>query len=79
MLDAALDIPDAAASIALVPRPIEFLGDSPELHDQVAGRILGVDLAALYTPQTDQRGFVTAHDDPGVGAANEAAPTFGLG
>ncbi len=34
-------------------------------------RSAGVGLAPLLLPQPDQGGLVTAHDDAGVGAANE--------
>ena len=28
----------------------------------------------FLAPEADQGGFITAHDDPGVGAADEASP-----
>ena len=40
MPDAALDVPDAAAGITLVPGSIELLGDSPELHEAIAGKVV---------------------------------------
>ena len=46
----------------------------PELDDQVAGQVLRLDLAALLPPQPQQGRLVVAHDDPGVRAADEAAP-----
>jgi hypothetical protein len=74
MLDAALDVPDAPAGVALVPAAIELLGGSPKLHDEVGGQVLRLGLAPLLPPEADQGRFVPAHDDPGVRAANEGAP-----
>src|SRR5262245_6200915 len=73
MLDAALDVSDLVAGVALVPRPIELLGSPPELHDEVTREVLGLGLASLLTPKLDQGGLVAAHDDAGVGAADEMA------
>ena len=73
MLDAALDVGNAPAGIALVPGAIELLGCGPELHDEVAGQVLRLGLAPLLAPQADQGGFIAAHDDPGVRAADERA------
>ena len=70
--DPPLDVRDGLPGIALVPAPVEVLGDEPELDDQIAGQVLRLDLAALLPPQPDQGGFVVAHDDPGVRAADEA-------
>jgi len=60
--------------MAFVPVPVEVLGHRAELDDQVAGQVLGFGLAALFPPQPDQGRLVVAHDDPGVRAADEAAP-----
>ncbi len=73
MLDVTLDIGDAPAGVALVPTAIEFLGGRPELHDEVAGQVLGLGLPALLAPELDQGRLVAAHDDPGVRAADEGA------
>ena len=37
-------------------------------------RSSGSDLAALFPPEANEGSFVVAHDDPGVGTADEAAP-----
>ena len=68
-----LDLGDGLAGIAFVPAPVEVLGDRAELDDQVAGQVFRLDLAALLPPQPEQGGFVVAHDDPGVRAADESA------
>ena len=74
MAHLALDVLDHLAGVALVPAPIEVLGDASELDDEVAGQILGLDLAALLAPQAKQGPLVVAHDDPGVRAADERTP-----
>ena len=53
--------------------PIEGLGHDAELDDEVAGKVLRLDLAALFPPEAEQGGLVVAHDDAGVGAADEVA------
>ena len=59
--------------------PVELLGGGAELHDQVAGQVLRLDLAALFAPEPDQGGLVASHDDPGVGAADESPSNYGFG
>jgi hypothetical protein len=56
------------AGIGLVPPPIK------ELDDEIAGKVLRVDLAPLFLPQPYQGGLVIAHYYPGVRAADELAP-----
>jgi hypothetical protein len=71
VLDAALDVPDHATGVSLVPGAIELLGHYTELHNKVAGEIFRLGLATLLAPQAQQSGFIIAHDDPGVRAADE--------
>src|SRR5690349_19829415 len=73
MPDPALWVPDLPAGVALVPGAVELLGCSPELHDEVAGEVLWLGLSSLLAPQADQGGFIAAHNDAGVGAADEGA------
>ena len=73
MLDPPLHVLDGVAGVALIPAPVEVLGDRAELDDQVVGEVLRLDLAALLAPQPDQGGLVVAHDDPGIRAADERA------
>ena len=54
MLDPALNVPDAPAGVALVPGAVELLGGGPELHDEVAGQVLRLGLAALLAPKPDK-------------------------
>ena len=74
MPDALLDVTDAVARVALVPRAIELLGGGAELHNEIAGEVLVLRLATLLTPQPHQSWFVAAHDDAGVRAADEPSP-----
>src|SRR5262245_23834217 len=74
MLDAALNIGDASAGVALVPGAVERFGGGPKLHNQVAGNVLRLNLAPLLAPKADQGRLFTAHDNPGVRAADEGAP-----
>ena len=73
MLDAALHVTDLPAGIALVPGAVEVLGRRPELHDEIAGEVLRLGLAPFLAPEADQGGFVAAHDDPGIRAADKGA------
>ena len=54
-----LDLGDHLPGIALVPVPIEVLGHASELNDEIAGQVLGLDLAALLPPQPDQGRLVS--------------------
>ena len=60
------------AGIALVPGPIEVFGCQAELDDEFAREVLRPDLAAFLLPQADQGLLILAHDDAGVGAADES-------
>src|SRR5262249_8458248 len=71
MPDPALHVADRPAGVALIPGAIELLGRSPELHDEVAGQVLRLGLAPFFAPEPDQGGFIVAHDDPSVRAAEE--------
>jgi hypothetical protein len=71
MPDPALNVPDCPSGVPLVPSAVDLLGGRPELDDEVAGEILGLGLAALLAPETDEGGLVVAHNDPGVRAADE--------
>ena len=71
MPDPALDVADLPVGVALVPGAVELLGCPPELHDEVAGQVLRLCLSSLLPPKPYERGFVVAHDDPGVRAADK--------
>ncbi len=73
MFDVALDVVDLPAGSALVPEPVEVLGDRPELHDQIAGQIFAPDFPSLFTPEANEGRFITAHDDPGIRTSEEGA------
>src|SRR5947209_6756920 len=57
-----------------IPFSVEVFGDPAELYDQIAGEVLGLDFASLFPPQPQQGGFVVAHDDAGLRAAEKRAP-----
>ncbi len=44
-----------------------------ELDDEVVAEVLRLDLTTLFLPQTDQRGFIRAHDDACVRSAKKMA------
>ena len=73
VLDPGLHRRDRPPGVALVPGPVEVLGGEAELDDEVAGEVLRADLAPLFLPQADQGLLVLAHDDAGIGAADEMA------
>ena len=54
VLNPPLHVLDAVTGVALIPAPVEVLGDRAELDDQVVGEILRLDLAALLAPQPNQ-------------------------
>ena len=74
MFHAPLHVGDAPAGIALVPGAIELFRRRAELHDEVAGEVLGLGFTPFLPPKADKGGFIAAHDDSGVGAADETAP-----
>ena len=59
-------------------RPVERLGGDAELGDKIVAEVLRLGLAALFLPQPDQRGFVRAHVDLRVRAAEEVAAIIRL-
>ena len=79
MSEPALNGLDALPGVALVPSPIERFSRQPELNDEVAGQVLRFDFAPFLSPEAEQGGFVVAHDDPGIGAADEAPTTKTFG
>jgi hypothetical protein len=68
-----LDVRNYLAGIGLVPAPIEVLRHHPELDHEIAGQVLRLDLAALFSPQLDKCLLIVAHYDPSVRAADEVA------
>src|SRR5216684_2920993 len=55
-------------NLASNPAPVEVLGHTAELDDQVGREVFRLDLAAFLPPEPQEGGFVVPHDDPGVGA-----------
>src|SRR5207302_1759396 len=79
VLNPLLDILHAVAGVALVPMPIERFGYAAELHDEVGGKVLRLDLAAFLPPEPHQGRLIGAHYDPGIGSADESPPILCIG
>ena len=73
MFHSPLDRGDDLAGVTLVPEPVETLGHDAELHNQIAREVLRLGLAAFLPPKAQEGGFVRAHDEPSVRAADEVA------
>jgi hypothetical protein len=58
---------------------VESFCREAKLNDEVAGEVLWLDLAAFLPPEAEEGGFVGAHDDAGVRAADETAPPCRIG
>src|SRR5262249_4088192 len=54
--------------------PVQVLGRNAKLNNEIARKVFGLDVAALLAPQPEEGGFITAHNDPGVRAADEVTP-----
>src|SRR5690242_12204148 len=73
-MNAPLDIRQHLTGIGLIPAPVQLFGRQAKLDQEMARQILRLDLATFFLPEADQGGFVIAHDNPGVGAADEVSP-----
>ena len=66
MPDLPLDVREHLTGIGLVPVPVQVLGHNPKLDNQIAGQVLWVDLAPLFPPEPEERGFKdTVKANPG--------------
>jgi hypothetical protein len=74
MPEAPLNVGDRLSGVALIPVAVEGLGHDPKLHHKDAGEVLRFGLTALLAPQAHEGGFIIAHDDARVGAADEGTP-----
>jgi hypothetical protein len=74
VLHQTLDTCDGPTGVSLIPASVEFLSDFSQLHDEIAGEILRADFSPLFAPKPDEGCLISAHYDPGVGAADESAP-----
>ena len=61
VLDPPLYLRNDAPGIALEPMPIERLGHEAKLHDEIAGEVLRLGLAAFLAPQPQQGSLVAPH------------------
>ena len=66
MADPLLDVGDDPPSIGLVPASVKPLSGEAELDNEIAGQVLRLNFAALFSPQPQQGGLVIAHDDSGI-------------
>jgi len=66
MANAALNILEGLAGVALEPVPIKVLGSYTELDNEVSGQVLWFQLASLLPPEAQQGSLILAHDDPGI-------------
>jgi hypothetical protein len=71
MADARLSVSNGLTCVALVPTAVELLRDGTELNNKIARKILTLDLAAFFAPETDEIFFMITHDDTGIRSANE--------
>jgi hypothetical protein len=55
---------------------LRSLGCPAKLDDEITGEVLRFDFTAFLLPEPDQGGFIAAHDDPGVRAADEGAAAY---
>ena len=66
-----LNVGDHLPGIGLIPAPVQLFRNDPKLDHQIGGQVLRFDFATLFLPEPNEGGFVAAHDDPGVGAADK--------
>jgi hypothetical protein len=71
-----LNIGKNLTGIGLIPASVQVLSRNAKLDDQIARQVLGRDLAALLPPQAEKGGFIVAHDDAGIRAADEITAEF---
>ena len=74
---AGLPLADPMAGVSLVPGAVERLGHEPQLNNEFAGQIRRFGLSPFLLPKPDQGSFVMAHDDAGVGTADEVLAVGG--
>ena len=66
MLDLPLNIAKNLTSIGLIPAPVQLLSGEAKLDDEIARKVLRLDLAPLFPPESEEGSLVVAHDNPGV-------------
>ena len=73
MADLLLDIDKHLTGVGLVPAPVHLLGRKTEQDEEIAGEVLGLDFAAFFAPKPQDGSFMVAHNNSGVGPADEVA------
>jgi hypothetical protein len=71
MPNAPLDVVDRIARTAFIPGPVQVLGDTAELNNEILAQVFWFDLASLLPPKPEEPCLIVAHDDPGVRTAYE--------
>jgi hypothetical protein len=71
MANPSLNVFDHVPCAALVPGPVQLPCNRAELDDEILAQVLGHDFPSLFPPEPNEPRFVVAHDDAGVGAADE--------
>jgi len=71
--DLSLNVRKYLTGIGLIPAPVQVLGRNAKLNDQIAGEILRLHFAPLFSPEAEERGFIVPDNDPGVRPADEVA------
>jgi hypothetical protein len=68
-----LNIFDRMARAALVPGPVQPLGNRSELDEEILAQVLELDFPSLFPPEPNELRLVISHDNAGVGSADEGA------
>ena len=73
VLHTALHGRDASAGVAFVPGAVERFCCCAQLHDQIAGQVLGLGFTAFFAPEAHQGHFIAPHNDSSVRTTDERA------
>jgi hypothetical protein len=71
MLYEALTVDDVLPRVPLIPADVEVFRRLAQLDQQVAREILRLRLSPFLLPQSQQGGFIIAHDDKCVRATDK--------
>ena len=67
----ALHVTQHLTSTGLIPAPVQVLSCKPELNNEITRQVFRLDFAPLLPPEADNRLFILAHYDPGIGSTDE--------
>lgn len=74
-----VDVADAVSRVEFVPAAVQVFCAQAELDDQYGRKVGRSRLPALLFPESQKGFLVFAHDDPGVGAADEVTSIYQAG